>query len=445
MTPTMVYGLVAEPHRAADDVGRRLNSAFQNRSLRIATCLPSGESSSSRKTRPSTGRARTIAKKPALTLLPRTGSRRALPVSAVLKLPQSVQRHALERPRVSLPVVELGRATGRTGVRSAAVVNIRTRRSGSSIGRGRSRTALTMLKIAVLAPMPSASTPITAIANDGVRESPGTHDEDQPTASASSSLPETPRAARDCGSGGGAARQRTVGDITLQVFDRYHGPGFTRDKPAVAVRGRSAASSGSVSLEMLRQAMSSELTATEIRRHADRSLLTRRLRTGFQRQNGGAPNMRQRCVIYIAPTPPRVQLQPVPNRSPHHRATERIVDRRLERQRRQARHAPPGIADGGAMACDTQSFEPMLVPRFEVVCSPLGALPATPLRSRRRTRESRTIGPHDGAVHTRQIRYQVGRLEQRFVQVAQMLRTTRTVGVPSNRRAVGSFVPASRS
>jgi hypothetical protein len=51
-----------------------------------------------------------------------------------------------------------------------------------------------------------------------------------------------------------------------------------------------------------------------------------------------------------------------------------------------------------------------------------------------------TVGHHDGAVHTRQIGYQVGHLEQRFVHVAQMLRTTRFVGVPSNRRTVGSFI-----
>jgi hypothetical protein len=49
-------------------------------------------------------------------------------------------------------------------------VKIRTRRSGSSKGRGRSNTALTMLKIAVLAPIPSASTLMTATAKDGVRD-----------------------------------------------------------------------------------------------------------------------------------------------------------------------------------------------------------------------------------------------------------------------------------
>jgi hypothetical protein len=43
------------------------------------------------------------------------------------------------------------------------------RRSGRSNGSGRSRKALTMLKIAVLAPMPSASTATTASANEGAR------------------------------------------------------------------------------------------------------------------------------------------------------------------------------------------------------------------------------------------------------------------------------------
>src|SRR3954451_16817682 len=47
--------------------------------------------------------------------------------------------------------------------------NGRTSRSGSLNGSGRSSTALTMLKMAVLAPMPSARTAATANAYDGVR------------------------------------------------------------------------------------------------------------------------------------------------------------------------------------------------------------------------------------------------------------------------------------
>ena len=45
----------------------------------------------------------------------------------------------------------------------------RTSRPGSSKGSGRRSTALTMLKTAVVAPMPSASTAMTAAANDGAR------------------------------------------------------------------------------------------------------------------------------------------------------------------------------------------------------------------------------------------------------------------------------------
>ena len=45
----------------------------------------------------------------------------------------------------------------------------RTIRSGSSYGTGLRSTALTMLKMAVLAPMPSPSTATTARANEGVR------------------------------------------------------------------------------------------------------------------------------------------------------------------------------------------------------------------------------------------------------------------------------------
>src|SRR5262245_1649869 len=47
---------------------------------------------------------------------------------------------------------------------------MRTRSPGSWKGRGRSRTAFTMLKIAVVAPMPSARTLTTATAKDGARD-----------------------------------------------------------------------------------------------------------------------------------------------------------------------------------------------------------------------------------------------------------------------------------
>jgi hypothetical protein len=56
------------------------------------------------------------------------------------------------------------------GVPFGGLVKIRTRRSGSSQGSGRSSTAFTMLKIAVFAPMPSASTITPAVANEGVRD-----------------------------------------------------------------------------------------------------------------------------------------------------------------------------------------------------------------------------------------------------------------------------------
>ena len=46
-----------------------------------------------------------------------------------------------------------------------------TRRSGSGYGSGRSMTALTTLKMAALAPMPSASVRSAAVVNAGVRTS----------------------------------------------------------------------------------------------------------------------------------------------------------------------------------------------------------------------------------------------------------------------------------
>jgi hypothetical protein len=85
------------------------------------------------------------------------------------KLLEAIHRHALERSRVTQPVIELAGDSSK-GRPPGVLVKIRTRRSDSSKGRGRRRTAFTMLKIAVFAPMPSASTLTTATANDGVRD-----------------------------------------------------------------------------------------------------------------------------------------------------------------------------------------------------------------------------------------------------------------------------------
>jgi hypothetical protein len=90
---------------------------------------------------------------------------------------------------------------------------------------------------------------------------------------------------------------------------------------------------------------------------------------------------------------------------------------------------------------DTIGSNPFSLRAFEVVCSRhLAHFRQLPCDLDAEPENLETIGHHDGAVHTRQIGYQVGHLEQRFVHVAQMVRTTRFVGVPSNRRTVGSFI-----
>ena len=108
MTPTMVYASSLSFTVRPITSGCPPNSALQNRSLRTTTYLPPGVSSSGRKTRPSAGRALTISKKPALTAVARIvravtrAGERELPEAAAL-----VHRHALERLRIPLPVVEL--------------------------------------------------------------------------------------------------------------------------------------------------------------------------------------------------------------------------------------------------------------------------------------------------------------------------------------------------
>ena len=169
MTPTMVYASSLSFTVRPITSGLPPNSVLQNGSLRTTTYLPPGVSSSCRKTRPSAGRALTISKKPAPTAVERIVRAVPVPVSA-----KSLSRGTSPCPRTTAHPAA-SRRTCRAIARRVpppgpVVMKIRTRRSGSSKGSGRSRTAFTMLKIAVLAPMPSASTLTTATANEGVRD-----------------------------------------------------------------------------------------------------------------------------------------------------------------------------------------------------------------------------------------------------------------------------------
>src|SRR5436190_19245741 len=76
---------------------------------------------------------------------------------------------ASRRPADATSIHPINRATpaaGRAGPRDTQAAGSRAARR-SLYGSGRRRTVLTMLKMAVLAPTPSASTATTAMVNDG--------------------------------------------------------------------------------------------------------------------------------------------------------------------------------------------------------------------------------------------------------------------------------------
>jgi hypothetical protein len=79
-------------------------------------------------------------------------------------------RHSLNSVQV-MPVL---RPSGVFALRAGNRSTIRTSRSLSGYGSGRSSTALTTLKTAVVAPMPSASVATAAVANPGLRARPRT-------------------------------------------------------------------------------------------------------------------------------------------------------------------------------------------------------------------------------------------------------------------------------
>jgi hypothetical protein len=77
-------------------------------------------------------------------------------------------RHSLNSVHV-MPVLRPG---GVFALRAGSRSTIRTKRSLSGYGSGRSNTALTTLKTAVVAPIPSASVTTAAVANPGLRARP---------------------------------------------------------------------------------------------------------------------------------------------------------------------------------------------------------------------------------------------------------------------------------
>jgi hypothetical protein len=73
------------------------------------------------------------------------------------------------RTAVQLSAVQVRANAARAGAPPAASSKMRTTRSGSRIGSGRSRTAWTTVKIARLAPMPSTSVSNVTATNPGAR------------------------------------------------------------------------------------------------------------------------------------------------------------------------------------------------------------------------------------------------------------------------------------
>ena len=150
---------------------------FQNPSLRTTTCAARRASPPPAGTR---GRAAAARADDVEEVRPRPRRRRPprrCRRAGQRELTEPVQRHPLERAarraasrRSSPPTPRSAGMPGNVALRRH-VEQTAPARSGSSNGSGRSSTVLTMLKIAVLAPMPSASTATTAIANDGARSS----------------------------------------------------------------------------------------------------------------------------------------------------------------------------------------------------------------------------------------------------------------------------------
>src|SRR4030095_4169588 len=153
----IVYGCAFSVIVRPTTVGSAPNARRQNPSLSSTTrVLPPGRSSSSRKLRPSTGEIFSVGGKVAVTLRPGMTSASPFDVQVnpalVVAASDSNARDCERQSR------KLGcDAANVDQPRSTLLSQTRTRRSGSVNGSGRSITALTTLKMAVVAPTPNAS------------------------------------------------------------------------------------------------------------------------------------------------------------------------------------------------------------------------------------------------------------------------------------------------
>ena len=124
--------------------------------------LPPGRSSSAVKLRPTAGVTRSSGRKSAVAARPRTSSVLSAAVSARLTPPNAAS--ASKRVCRARQSRKLGNECENSGQPPSGLLShTRISRSGSAHGSGRSMTALTTEKMAVVAPTPSASV-ITATA-----------------------------------------------------------------------------------------------------------------------------------------------------------------------------------------------------------------------------------------------------------------------------------------
>ena len=168
MTPTTVNGrpliVTTRPTRA----GSAPNFRRQTPSLSSTTCNPAGVSSATEKSRPIAGFTPSVRKKLAATRIPlmRSASPLTIRVGAHERISVIWSKLWL-RSRQSRNVVKPTFPATPVGPRSP----MSTSRSGSAYGSGRSSTAFRTLKIAVLAPIPSASVSSATAVKPGARSS----------------------------------------------------------------------------------------------------------------------------------------------------------------------------------------------------------------------------------------------------------------------------------
>ena len=155
-TPTTVYRDPSSRMSLPTTARSALKRVRQNGSLKTTT-LARRLSSEGRKVRPTMALTPSTSKTPAVTHWRETVS--AVPSAPAITMPPTPGTNPAMRSNVRVRSFQSRRLSGATPSRCDRSVcsQIITRRSGSGNGRGRSSVASTSAKIALLAPMPSAS------------------------------------------------------------------------------------------------------------------------------------------------------------------------------------------------------------------------------------------------------------------------------------------------